>query len=73
MVHDTAKYHPSKYGHYQIGITIIEAKHLPQNSNPMIVVKVGSHKKKTNVRDRTDCPYYNEVSICESLIIQSIE
>ncbi|XP_043285592.1 otoferlin-like [Venturia canescens] len=26
----------------------------------MIVVKVGNHKKKTSVRDRTDCPFYNE-------------
>lgn len=61
MVYRGGKF-PSKYGSYQVSITIIEAKHLPQNGNPMIVVKVGNHKKKTSVREGTDCPYYNEVS-----------
>lgn len=46
---------------YQLTITIIEAKYLPQNANPMVVVKVGKKKKRTFVRKGTDTPYYNEV------------
>lgn len=46
---------------YQICVTIIEAKHLEQNTNPMVVVRVGSRKKKTAIRKTTDNPYYNEV------------
>ncbi|KAK0090744.1 hypothetical protein PV325_006303 [Microctonus aethiopoides] len=45
---------------YQLTITIIEAKYLPQNSNPMVVVKVGKKKKRTVVRKGTDSPYFNE-------------
>ncbi|KAK0093832.1 hypothetical protein PV326_012519 [Microctonus aethiopoides] len=37
-----------------------KAKYLPQNSNPMVVVKVGKKKKRTVVRKGTDSPYFNE-------------
>lgn len=46
---------------YQVCVTIIEARHLELNSNPMVVVRVGNRKKKTPVRKTTDSPYYNEV------------
>lgn len=52
-----------KHGTYQVAVTIIEAKYLAQNSNPMVVVKVGHQKKKTIIRNRTDSPYYNEVNL----------
>ncbi|XP_043264956.1 otoferlin-like [Colletes gigas] len=45
---------------YQICITILEARHLPQNVNPLVVVRVGNRKRKTVVRERTDAPVYNE-------------
>ncbi|XP_076634575.1 otoferlin [Colletes latitarsis] len=45
---------------YQICITILEARHLPQNANPLVVVRVGNRKRKTVVRERTDAPIYNE-------------
>lgn len=46
---------------YQICVTIIEAKHLPPNCNPFVVVKIGDLRKKTAVRKHTDNPFYNEV------------
>lgn len=53
-----------KYGEYEVCVTIIEGKYLPQNGNPVVVVKVGHHqKKKTRVCNRTDTPYYNEVCL----------
>ncbi|XP_076670742.1 otoferlin [Andrena cerasifolii] len=45
---------------YQVCITILEARYLPQNANPMVVVKVGNQKRKTVVRERTDTPVYND-------------
>ncbi|XP_076243958.1 fer-1-like protein 6 [Calliopsis andreniformis] len=53
---------PRKYraSSYQVCITILEARHLPQNANPLVVVKVGNRKRKTVVRERTDTPIYNE-------------
>ncbi|XP_070528249.1 otoferlin [Cardiocondyla obscurior] len=49
-----------KFSIYQVCVTILEAKHLPQNANPLVVVKVGNRKKRTAVRERTDNPIYNE-------------
>ncbi|XP_015525108.1 otoferlin [Neodiprion lecontei] len=49
-----------KYGEFEVCVTILEGKYLPQNGNPLVVVKVGHHKKKTRVCNRTDTPYYNE-------------
>ncbi|CAK9828332.1 Fer-1-like protein 6 [Anthophora retusa] len=51
------KFRPSAY---QICIKILKARHLPQNANPMVVVRVGNRRKKTVVRERTDSPVYNE-------------
>lgn len=52
-----------KFGTYQVTIKIIEARHLVKNSNPMVIVKVGNQKKQTDIREKTDCPYYNEVNL----------
>lgn len=52
-----------KFSIYQVCVTILEAKHLPQNANPLVVVKVGNRKKRTVVRERTDNPIYNEVKL----------
>lgn len=54
------RFRPSSY---QICITILEARYLPQNANPLVVVKVGNQKRKTVVRERTDVPVYNEVTL----------
>ena len=51
----------SKSGSYQVTVTILEARHLIQNGNPMVVVKVGNQKKRTAIRERTDNPFFNEV------------
>ncbi|XP_071649969.1 otoferlin [Temnothorax longispinosus] len=53
------KFRP-KFSIYQVCVTILEVKHLPQNANPMVVVKVGNRKRKTVIRERTDNPIYNE-------------
>ncbi|XP_044010396.1 otoferlin [Aphidius gifuensis] len=53
------------YGTYQVTIKIIEARHLVKNSNPMVIVKVGNQKRKTDIREKTDCPYYNEYFVFE--------
>ncbi|XP_078046839.1 otoferlin [Augochlora pura] len=45
---------------YQVCVTILEARHLPQNASPLVVVKVGKQKRKTIVREKTDEPVYNE-------------
>ncbi|XP_066595937.1 otoferlin [Prorops nasuta] len=45
---------------YQVCVTVLEARHLQQNINPMVLVKVGDRKRRTSVRERTDCPLYNE-------------
>ncbi|XP_076223010.1 otoferlin [Nomia melanderi] len=45
---------------YQVCVTILEARHLPQNASCLVVVKVGNQKKKTVVREKTDAPVYNE-------------
>lgn len=47
---------------YQVCITIIEARQLPGlNMDPVVCVQVGEQKKYTNVKESTNCPYYNEV------------
>lgn len=58
------KYRPNAY---QVCIQILKARHLPQNANPMVVVKVGSRRKKTVVREKTDAPIYNEVISFQSV------
>ncbi|KAK2580952.1 hypothetical protein KPH14_006018 [Odynerus spinipes] len=39
---------------------ILEARHLRQGMNPVVVVKLGNQKRRTVVREGTDCPVYNE-------------
>lgn len=56
------KFRP-KFSVYQVCVTILEAKHLPQNANPLVVVKVGNRKRRTMIRERTDNPVYNEVKL----------
>ena len=53
----------SKYGFYEVLVTILEARHLVPNGDPMVVVQVGNQKKKTLVRKQTDNPFFNEVSL----------
>ncbi|KAG7207640.1 hypothetical protein KM043_009260 [Ampulex compressa] len=52
--------HRARHRAYQVCVTILEAKCLPQNANPVVVVKVGNRKRKTMARERTDSPVYNE-------------
>ncbi|CAL7940390.1 unnamed protein product [Xylocopa violacea] len=52
---------------YQVCVKILKARHLPQNANPMVVVKVGDRRKKTVVRERTDSPVYNEYFVFDLL------
>ena len=56
------KFRP-KFSVYQVCVTILEAKHLPQNANPVVIVKVGNRKRRTMMRERTDNPVYNEVKL----------
>ncbi|XP_067888777.1 fer-1-like protein 6 [Heterodontus francisci] len=58
-----SKIHPidSKAQHYQIAITITEARQLAgENINPMVVIEVGDEKKQTTVKEATNSPLYNE-------------
>lgn len=49
---------------FQICITIIEARQLAGlNMDPVVCVQVGDQKKYTSVKESTNCPYYNEVSL----------
>lgn len=54
---------PRKYrlNAYQVCINILKARHLPQNANSRVVVKVGKRRKKTVIRKKTDSPIFNEV------------
>lgn len=48
----------------QVCITIIEARHLAGlNMDPVVCVQIGDQKKYTSVKESTNCPYYNEVSM----------
>lgn len=50
---------------FQICVTIIEARQLPGlNMDPVVCIQVGDQKKYTSVKESTNCPYYNEVTIC---------
>lgn len=56
---------PRKYRQnaYQVCINILKARHLPQNANSRVVVKVGRRRKKTVIRKKTDSPIFNEVKL----------
>ena len=50
---------------FQVCITIIEARQLAGlNMDPVVCVQIGEARKYTSVKESTNCPYYNEVSIC---------
>lgn len=49
---------------WQVSVTIIEARQLAGlNMDPVVCVQVGDQKKYTSVKESTNCPYYNEVSV----------
>lgn len=48
----------------QVSITVIEARQLVGlNMDPVVCVEVGDDKKYTSMKESTNCPYYNEVSV----------
>lgn len=50
----------------QVSITVIEARQLVGlNMDPVVCVEVGDDKKYTSMKESTNCPYYNEVSVQE--------
>ncbi|XP_076803747.1 otoferlin-like isoform X4 [Clavelina lepadiformis] len=54
----------AKPQHFQVSITVIEARQLSgTNMDPIVVVQVGDDKKQTNQKESTNCPYYNEVFV----------
>lgn len=67
------KKNSKKHETYQICIAILEAKHLVQNENPLVVVKVGNQKRKTAVREKTDNPHFNDVSDKTIFVIRTSE
>ncbi|GCC25918.1 hypothetical protein chiPu_0004330 [Chiloscyllium punctatum] len=57
------KIHPTenKALHYQIGITITEARQLAgDNIDPTVIIEIGDEKKQTTVKESTNSPFYNE-------------
>lgn len=49
---------------FQVCVTIIEARQLPGlNMDPVVCIQIGDQKKYTSVKESTNCPYYNEVSV----------
>ncbi|XP_059501966.1 fer-1-like protein 6 isoform X2 [Stegostoma tigrinum] len=57
------KIHPTenKAQHYQIGITITEARQLAgDNIDPHVIIEIGEEKKQTTVKESTNSPFYNE-------------
>lgn len=45
-------------------MTVIEARQLVGlNMDPMVCVEIGEDKKYTSMKESTNCPYYNEVSL----------
>lgn len=55
---------------YQVCITIIEARQLAGlNMDPVVCVQIGDQRKYTSVKESTNCPYYNEVSVVFDQII----
>jgi len=48
----------------QVSVTVIEARQLAGvNMDPVVCVQVGDQKRYTSVKESTNCPYYNEVSL----------
>lgn len=58
--------HHLKSQDFQVCVTIIEARQLPGlNMDPVVCIQIGDQKKYTSVKESTNCPYYNEVSVPE--------
>ncbi|XP_078071639.1 fer-1-like protein 6 [Mustelus asterias] len=58
-----SKIHPTenKAQHYQIAITITEARQLAgENIDPTVIIEVGDEKKQTTVKEATNSPFFNE-------------
>uniref|UniRef100_A0A8C7D4M8 Otoferlin n=1 Tax=Oncorhynchus kisutch TaxID=8019 RepID=A0A8C7D4M8_ONCKI len=48
---------------YQVSVTVIEARQLVGlNMDPVVCVEIGDDKKYTQMKESTNCPYYNEVT-----------
>uniref|UniRef100_A0A6Q2Y2V9 Otoferlin n=1 Tax=Esox lucius TaxID=8010 RepID=A0A6Q2Y2V9_ESOLU len=46
---------------YQVSVTVIEARQLVGlNMDPVVCVEIGDDKKYTQMKESTNCPYYNE-------------
>lgn len=60
----TAALHAAPISLLQVSITVIEARQLVGlNMDPVVCVEVGDDKKYTSMKESTNCPYYNEVSV----------
>lgn len=47
---------------FLINVNVLEGKHYIWTSmDSAVVVKVDNYKKCTGIKEKTDCPYYNEV------------
>ncbi|XP_043277265.1 otoferlin-like [Venturia canescens] len=73
-----------KAQHYQVCITIIEARQLAGlNMDPVVCVQIGDQRKYTSVKESTNCPYYNEyfvfdfhmppVMLLDKIIVLSVQ
>lgn len=59
-----------KAADFQICITVIEARQLAGlNMDPVVCVQIGDQRKFTSVKESTNSPYYNEVSVEINIII----
>lgn len=48
---------------HQVSVTIVEARQLVGlNMDPVVCVEIGDDKKYTQMKESTNCPYYNEVT-----------
>uniref|UniRef100_A0A674DPZ9 Otoferlin n=1 Tax=Salmo trutta TaxID=8032 RepID=A0A674DPZ9_SALTR len=48
---------------YVVSVTVIEARQLVGlNMDPVVCVEIGDDKKYTQMKESTNCPYYNEVT-----------
>ena len=53
----------NKPEHFQICMTILEARHLAwATMNPVVCIEIDKQTKYTATKESTDCPFYNEVS-----------
>uniref|UniRef100_A0A8C7KDG1 Otoferlin n=1 Tax=Oncorhynchus kisutch TaxID=8019 RepID=A0A8C7KDG1_ONCKI len=54
---------------HQVSVTIVEARQLVGlNMDPVVCVEIGDDKKYTQMKESTNCPYYNEhIAICLSI------